>query len=42
MKKLLFATALLAALLLFRRKFILTDEKAAEISRQLRGEEHHA
>lgn len=33
---------LLAALLLFRRKFILTDEKAAEISRQLRGEEHHA
>ena len=31
-----------AALLLFRRKFILTDEKAAEISRQLRGEEHHA
>lgn len=33
---------LLAALLLFRRKFILTDEKAAEISRQLRGGEHHA
>ncbi len=33
---------LLAALLLFRRKFILTDEKATEISRQLRGEEHHA
>lgn len=33
---------LLAALLLFHRKFILTDEKAAEISRQLRGEEHHA
>ena len=33
---------LVAALLLFRRKFILTDEKAAEISRQLRGEEHHA
>ena len=33
---------LLAALLLFRRKFILTDEKTAEISRQLRGEEHHA
>ncbi len=33
---------LLAALLLFRRKFILTDEKAVEISRQLRGEEHHA
>ena len=33
---------LLAALLLFRRKFILTDEKAAEISRQLREEEHHA
>lgn len=33
---------LLAALLLFRRKFILTDEKAAEISRQLRREEHHA
>lgn len=33
---------LLAALLLFRRKFILTDEKAAEISRQLRGEEYHA
>ena len=33
---------LLAALLLFRRKFILTDEKVAEISRQLRGEEHHA
>ena len=33
---------LLAALLLFRRKFILTDEKAAEISCQLRGEEHHA
>lgn len=33
---------LLAALLLFRRKFILTDEKAAEISRQLRGEERHA
>lgn len=33
---------LLAALLLFRRKFTLTDEKAAEISRQLRGEEHHA
>lgn len=33
---------LLAVLFLFRRKFILTDEKAAEISRQLRGEEHHA
>lgn len=33
---------LLAVLLLFRRKFILTDEKAAEINRQLRGEEHHA
>lgn len=33
---------LLAALLLFRRKFILTDEKAAEISCQLRGEGHHA
>lgn len=33
---------LLAVLLLFRKKFILTDEKAAEINRQLRGEEHHA
>ena len=33
---------LLAVLLLFRRKFILTDETAAEINRQLRGEEHHA
>lgn len=33
---------LLAVLLLFRRKFILTDKKAAEINRQLRGEEHHA
>ena len=33
---------LLAVLFLFRRKFILTDEKAAEISRQLRGEENHA
>lgn len=33
---------LLAALVLFRRKFILTDEKSAEISRQLRGEENHA
>lgn len=33
---------LLAVLFLFRRKFILTDEKAAEINRQLRGEERHA
>ena len=33
---------LLAVLFLFRRKFILTDEKAAEINRQLRGEENHA
>ena len=33
---------LLAVLYLFRRKFILTDEKAAEINRQLRGEERHA
>lgn len=33
---------LLAVLFLFRRKFILTDEKAAEISSQLRGEERHA
>ena len=33
---------LLAVLLLFRKKFILTDEKAAEINRQLRGEERHA
>lgn len=33
---------LLAVLFLFRRKFILTDEKAAEINRQLRGEKRHA
>lgn len=33
---------LLSVLFLFRRKFILTDEKAAEINRQLRGEERHA
>ena len=30
---------LVAALVLFRRKFVLTDEKAGEISRQLREEE---
>lgn len=30
---------LVAALVLFRRKFVLTDEKAAEISRQLREKE---
>ena len=31
---------LVAALVLFRQKFVLTDEKAGEISRQLRKEEH--
>lgn len=33
---------LIAVLFLFRRKFTLTDDRAAEISRQLRGEESHA
>ena len=32
---------LVAALVLFRRKFVLTDEKAGEISRQLREEDSH-
>ena len=32
---------LVAALVLFRRKFVLTDARAAEISAQLHGEETH-
>ena len=32
---------LVAALVLFRRKFVLTDARAAEISAQLHGEEAH-
>ena len=32
---------LAGALVLFRRKFVLTDERAAEISAQLHGEEAH-
>ena len=32
---------LAGALVLFRRKFILTDQRAAEISAQLHGEETH-
>ena len=32
---------LAGALVLFRRKFVLTDERAAEISAQLHGEETH-
>ena len=32
---------LAGALVLFRRKFVLTDARAAEISAQLHGEETH-
>ena len=32
---------LAGALVLFHRKFVLTDERAAEISAQLHGEESH-
>ena len=34
-------SVLAGALVLFRRKFVLTDARAAEISAQLHGEEAH-